>query len=95
MQKFSIGIFILCIPNTRFSFATYKEGATTNTYSSGYWRMLKKDEWIYLLNTRSVSHVRYHFAVVSGVNGVILYSDAYTPSAAGAYRFFWRYRHSC
>ena len=46
--------------------------------------MLKKDEWTYLLNTRSVSHVRYHIAVVSGVNGVILYSDAYTPFAAGA-----------
>ena len=54
------------------------------SYSASFWRMMTRDEWTYLLNTRSVSHVRYHFAVVSGVNGVILYPDAYTPDAAGA-----------
>ena len=46
--------------------------------------MMTQAEWTYLLNSRSVSHARYHFATVSEVNGVILYPDAYTPSSAGA-----------
>ena len=53
------------------------------SYSASFWRMMTTDEWTYLLNTRSVSHARYHFATVAGTKGVILYPDTYTPGAAG------------
>ena len=48
------------------------------------WRTLTKDEWTYLLNTRSASTVggtenaRYAKAKVNDVQGVILFPDSYT-----------------
>ena len=55
-------------------------GATMGTG----WRTLSKDEWTYLLNTRSASTVggtengRYAKAKVNDVQGVILFPDSYT-----------------
>ena len=55
-------------------------GATMGTG----WRTLSKDEWTYLLNTRSASTVggtengRYAKAMVNDVQGVILFPDTYT-----------------
>lgn len=49
-----------------------------------YWRTLTKNEWNYLLNTRTASTVnnidnaRYTKAQVSGRNGIILFPDYYT-----------------
>lgn len=48
------------------------------------WRTLSKDEWTYLLNTRSASNVggtdngRYAKAKVNNVQGIILFPDTYT-----------------
>ena len=45
------------------------------------WRTLTKQEWEYVLNTRSTtSGVRYAFAKVNGVNGMILLPDDWNTS---------------
>ena len=71
--------------NTSFQNSDYSGdfvdwGATMGTG----WRTLSKDEWTYLLNTRSASTVggtengRYAQAKVNDVQGVILFPDTYT-----------------
>lgn len=51
---------------------------------SDLWRTLTKDEWVYILNSRSASTVngvtnaRYVKAKVAGVQGVILFPDSYS-----------------
>ena len=50
---------------------------------TGMWRTLTKDEWEYLLNTRSAStacgygNVRYAKATVNNVQGLIIFPDVY------------------
>ena len=59
--------------------------------ASGMWRTLTKDEWEYLLNTRSASTVgvnenaRYAKATVNGTAGLIILPDSFTmPSGVTA-----------
>ena len=81
-----------------WSTAATTYGMSTSTTSSDYsgdfvdwgavmgtgWFTLSKDEWTYLLNSRSASTVggtengRYAKAKVNGVGGVILFPDSYT-----------------
>ena len=54
---------------------------TSNTDAPGTWRTLTKDEWVYLLNTRSTtSGVRYAKAIVNGVPGLIIVPDNWSTS---------------
>ncbi|MBQ9473990.1 MAG: hypothetical protein IJU81_06235 [Bacteroidales bacterium] len=52
--------------------------------SAGLWRVLSKDEWVYLLNTRQASalgdsaNARYAKAKVAGVMGLIVFPDRYS-----------------
>ena len=54
---------------------------------AGMWRTMTKDEWEYLLNTRSASTVgvydnaRYAMATVNNVTGVIILPDSFTMPA--------------
>lgn len=46
-----------------------------------FWRTLTKDEWVYLLNTRSTpSGIRFAHAVVNGVVGLIVLPDDWQSS---------------
>ena len=51
---------------------------------AGIWRVLTKDEWVYLINTRTTSTVngvanaRYAKATVNSLTGLILFPDNYT-----------------
>ena len=55
---------------------------TTNTDSPGIWRTLTPAEWDYLINTRiTTSGIRYAFATVSGVRGLILVPDGWSASS--------------
>ncbi len=55
--------------------------------AAGMWRTLTKDEWEYLINTRSASTVgvydnaRYAMATVNNVTGVIILPDSFTMPA--------------
>ena len=54
---------------------------TNTTDAPGTWRTLTKDEWVYLMNTRSTSSgVRYAKANVMGTNGVIIVPDNWSTS---------------
>jgi len=54
---------------------------TSTTDAPGTWRTLTKDEWVYLLNTRSTtSGVRYAKATVNGVPGLIIVPDNWSTS---------------
>ena len=44
----------------------------------GLWRTLTKDEWFYLINTRSGT--RYAMAIVNGVSGIIIVPDNWSSS---------------
>lgn len=62
-----------------------------NLYGSTAWRTLSKDEWAYLLNSRTASRVngvdnaRYAKATVNGKWGLIIFPDTYThPSSVPA-----------
>ena len=44
---------------------------------AGLWRTLTKDEWDYLLNTRSCTWYRYEWTTIEGVKGIIIYPDGY------------------
>ena len=54
-----------------------------DTYVAGSWRTLTKDEWTYLLNTRSASPIggitsaRYAKAKVCGIYGLIIFPDVF------------------
>ena len=47
-----------------------------NTENSG-WRILTKDEWAYLINTRSETY-RYAKGTIHGTNGLMLFPDGFT-----------------
>lgn len=47
-----------------------------NTENSG-WRVLTKDEWAYLINTRSETY-RYAKGKIHGTNGLMLFPDGFT-----------------
>ena len=54
---------------------------TNTTDVPGIWRTLTKDEWVYLMNTRSTSSgVRYAKACVMGTNGLIIVPDNWSKS---------------
>ncbi|MBO4739818.1 MAG: hypothetical protein J5606_09725, partial [Bacteroidales bacterium] len=54
---------------------------TNTTDAQGTWRTLTKDEWVYLMDTRSTSSgVRYTKAKVMGTNGVIIVPDNWSTS---------------
>ncbi len=67
------------IAGTNYDWGVYNAiyNPTTNTTNvPGTWRTLTKDEWAYLLNTRSTaSSVRYAKATVMGVEGLIIVPD--------------------
>ena len=51
-----------------------------NTENCG-WRTLKKDEWVYLFNSRTTpSGIRYAKATVNGVTGIILLPDDWSTT---------------
>ena len=66
---------------TGTSFADW--GANAIYETTGNWRTLTKDQWVYLLNRRSASTIgtvkngRYAKAVVGGVHGLIIFPDDY------------------
>lgn len=58
---------------------------------AGMWRTLTKDEWSYLLNSRTASTIngeanaRYTKAVVNGTNGLVLFPDNFTMPSGMSY----------
>jgi len=42
---------------------------------SGIWRVLTKDEWVYLINTRAGARKKYGAAKVNGIAGVVILPD--------------------
>ncbi len=67
------------IIGTYYDWGVYNEiynPQTNTTDAPGMWRTLTKDEWVYLLNTRTTSSgIRYAKAQVNGVNGLIIVPD--------------------
>lgn len=54
---------------------------TNTTDSAGTWRTLTRDEWEYLINTRTTtSGIRYAKAIVNGVSGLVLVPDNWSNS---------------
>ena len=54
---------------------------TNTTDVPGTWRTLTKDEWEYLLNTRTTSSgIRYAKAKVHGMNGLVIVRDNWNNS---------------
>ena len=72
------------ISGTNYDWGVYNaiyNPKTSTTDVPGTWRTLTKNEWEYLLNTRSTtSGVRYAKAQVNGVNGLILVPDSWDTS---------------
>lgn len=68
--------------NSNYSWSDFS-GTLTNASSTG-WRTLTSDEWYYVLYTRAsatvneTTNARYAKAKVAGVQGIILFPDAYT-----------------
>ena len=55
---------------------------TQKTDAPGTWRTLTKDEWEYLMNTRSTSSsIRYAKATVHGIVGLIIVPDDYNSAS--------------
>lgn len=46
--------------------------------AANQWRTLTDSEWMYLFQTRTNAALKYGFAIVNGVNGVIVLSDNFT-----------------
>ncbi len=67
------------ISGTNYDWGVYNaiyNSKTNHTDAPGTWRTLTKDEWNYLLNTRTTSSgIRYAKAVVNGVRGLIIVPD--------------------
>ncbi|MBO4739721.1 MAG: hypothetical protein J5606_09225 [Bacteroidales bacterium] len=72
------------ISGTNYDWGVYNaiyNPKTQTTDAPGTWRTLTKDEWVYLMNTRSTSSgVRYAKANVMGTNGVIIVPDNWSTS---------------
>ncbi|MBO4739146.1 MAG: T9SS type A sorting domain-containing protein [Bacteroidales bacterium] len=72
------------ITGTNADWGTYNaiyNPQTQTTDAPGMWRTLTKNEWTYLINTRSTtSGIRYAKAVVNGVNGLIIVPDNWESS---------------
>ncbi|MBO4543250.1 MAG: T9SS type A sorting domain-containing protein, partial [Bacteroidales bacterium] len=72
------------ISGTNYDWGLYNaiyNPSTTTTENPGAWRTLTKDEWAYLLNTRSTtSGIRYAKAKVHGVAGLIIVPDNWNVS---------------
>lgn len=75
--------------NTNISGTNYDWGVynaiynprTQTTDPPGTWRTLTKDEWAYLINTRSTtSGIRYAKATVNGVAGLIIVPDSWSST---------------
>ena len=64
------------------TFVDWGSNAITNGgNTANQWRTLKRDEWVYLFNTRTTtSGIRYAKAVVNDVNGIIVLPDAWSES---------------
>lgn len=66
----------------------------TNVISNGgneanVWRTLTKDEWGYLLETRTDASSKYGMATVAGVNGIIVLPDVYEGTTINADHSAW------
>jgi hypothetical protein len=66
----------------------------------GTWRTLTKDEWDYLVNTRTGASEKYGAAKVNGITGVVILPDVFTlPAGCGftagmpsaRYHYDWSY----
>ena len=72
------------IAGTNYDWGVYNAiyNPTTNTTDvPGTWRTLTRDEWVYLLNTRTTaSNIRYVKATVHGIAGVIVVPDNWSTS---------------
>ena len=72
------------IAGTNYDWGVYNaiyNPKTNTTDAPGTWRTLTKDEWVYLLKTRTTtSGIRYAFAEVHGLYGVIIVPDDWTSS---------------
>ena len=72
------------ISGTNYDWGVYNSiynPKTNTTDAPGTWRTLTKDEWVYLINTRSTtSGIRYAKATVNGVSGLILVPDNWSTS---------------
>ncbi len=67
------------ISGTNYDWGVYNaiyNPKTQTTDAPGTWRTLTKDEWVYLLNTRTTaSGIRYAKGIVNGVAGLIIFPD--------------------
>lgn len=64
----------------------YKDWGDNTIYNGDgkVWYTLTKDEWVYVLNTRTtLSEIRYAQAIVNGINGIILLPDSWKNSYYG------------
>ncbi len=72
------------ISGTNYDWGVYNEiynSKTQTTDAPGTWRTLTKDEWNYLINSRTTSSgIRYAKATVNGVAGLILVPDSWSTS---------------
>jgi hypothetical protein len=72
------------IAGTNYDWGVYNaiyNPKVNTTDAPGTWRTLTKDEWVYLLETRSTaSGIRYAKSQVNGVNGLIIVPDDWDAS---------------
>ncbi|MBO4541858.1 MAG: hypothetical protein J5725_01615 [Bacteroidales bacterium] len=72
------------ITGTNYDWGVYNaiyNSKTQTTDAPGTWRTLTKDEWEYLLNTRTTSSgIRYAKAKVHGMNGLVIVQDNWNNS---------------
>ena len=70
------------IAGTNYDWGVYNaiyNPITQTSDAPGTWRTLTKDEWVYLLKTRSTSsNIRFAKAIVNGVNGLVIVPDNWT-----------------
>lgn len=68
------------IANTNYDYGVYN-AISNGGNQVGLWRMLTKDEWVYLINTRTTtSGIRYAKAKVNNLNGLIIVPDTWDSS---------------
>ena len=76
-------------------YATFTDWGTNviGTYPANTWRTLSGEEWGYLFNGRANASSLYGFAIVNGVNGLILLPDDWTlPSGLSFHAGMARFR---
>ena len=68
------------IAGTNYDWGVYN-AISNGGNQAGLWRTLTKDEWVYLINTRTDAASKKGFATVNNVTGLVLLPDDWTLPA--------------